>query len=70
MYGDVDCNGKIEIADAILLARYNAEDAGANVTSQGLVNANCKKDDVLDSSDLLLLLQCLSGQIKASSLGK
>lgn len=70
MYGDVDCNGKIEIADAILLARYNAEDPGANVTSQGLVNANCKKDDVLDSSDLLLLLQCLSGQIKASSLGK
>ncbi|MCR5305220.1 MAG: glycoside hydrolase family 9 protein [Oscillospiraceae bacterium] len=69
-YGDVDCNGKVEIADAILLARYNSEDQGISVTAQGLVNANCKKDELLDSSDLLLLLQFLSGQIKASSLGK
>ena len=70
LYGDVDCNGKIEIADAILLARYNAEDSGVTVTAQGTVNANCKKDDTIDSSDLLLLLQYLSGQIGASALGK
>ena len=59
--GDVDCNGEIKIADAVLLARYVAEDA-VTVTAQGKVNANCYNDgsDAITSEDLASLLKYLA----------
>ena len=58
--GDVDCSGAVAIADAILLARYLAEDA-VTVTSQGKVNAECDGNDILDSGDQTALLEYLAG---------
>lgn len=61
--GDVDCNGQVAIADAVLLARYLAEDAVA-VTAQGLVNAELDGDSTaLSAADLSVLLQLLAGSV-------
>ena len=61
--GDVDCNGDINIADAILLARFNAEDTSeeAKVTTQGKANADTNKDGSVNGEDLALLLSYLAG---------
>ena len=62
--GDVDCSGKVVIADAILLARFLAEDSEAILTTQGRVNAELTGNTILDSSDPSKLLQYLSGSVK------
>ena len=59
--GDVDCNGRVLIADAVLLARYIAEDPVA-VTAVGLLNAELDGDaSALTSGDLAVLLQRIAG---------
>ena len=58
--GDVDCSGNVAIADAVLLARYIAEDP-VTVTAQGLVNAELDGEAGLTSGDLAVLLQGIAG---------
>ena len=62
-FGDVDCNGKVQIADAVLLARYCAEDTGITVTAAGKLNANCydSSNDALTTQDVASLLMFLAG---------
>ena len=67
-FGDVDCSGDVKIADAVLLARYLAEDA-VQITSEGKVNANCCYDDSISTNDLQYILQYLAGMIPYSKLG-
>ena len=62
-YGDVDCSGDVKIADAVLLARYIAEDP-VTVTAQGKVNADCYKGGGITSEDLASLLKYLAGVTK------
>ena len=62
-FGDVDCNGSVAIADAVLLARYIAEDA-VTVTGQGLRNAEMDGQIGLTSGDLSILLQYLAGNVR------
>ena len=62
--GDIDCSGAVQIADAVLLARYLAEDA-VTVTAQGLVNAELDGDTGLTAGDLSVLLQYLAGTVPA-----
>ncbi len=53
MIGDFNCDGKISIADVVLLARYVAEDAELqNVTEQGIANADCNGDEKINSGDI------------------
>ena len=59
--GDVDENGRVEIADAILLARWLAEDKEITVTAQGLSNADLTGDGLVKSEDAASLLRCLAG---------
>ena len=61
--GDADCNGKVQIADAVLLARYIAED-DVVVTAQGKANAELSGDTSLTSDDLIKLLEFLAGSNK------
>lgn len=60
--GDADCSGDVQIADAILLARYLAEDA-VTLTPVGRRNANCYDTgrSELSADDLQVLLQYLAG---------
>lgn len=71
LYGDVDCNGAVEINDVVLLSRYVAQDAEAKAPSeQGLLNADCVKDGTIDSSDITAIARYLAHLIDASELGK
>ena len=63
LLGDVDCISGVNVADAVLLARYNSEDKEVTVSAQGLINADTNKDKHLDASDLTLLLEHLAGMI-------
>ena len=59
--GDVDCNGAVQIADAVLLARYLAED-NVLITAQGLQNAELDGNaESLDAGDFTRLLQMIAG---------
>ncbi|MBQ3940283.1 MAG: glycoside hydrolase [Oscillospiraceae bacterium] len=58
--GDVDTNGAVQIADAVLLARYLAEDQ-VTVTAEGKVNAELDGNEELTTDDLGRLLMMLAG---------
>ena len=58
--GDVDLNGQVQIADAVLLARYLAEDK-VNVTAEGKRSAELDGEEGLTSGDLGRLLMMLAG---------
>ena len=59
--GDVDCDGDVTVADAVMLARYNAEDKEVNVSAVGLLNANVDGKPGLNGSDLSRLLEMIAG---------
>ena len=58
--GDVDDNGEVDVKDAVLLARMTANDPTADVTDNGKVNAECNDDGVVNSKDLVALLNHLA----------
>ncbi len=55
--GDVDCNGIVDVTDAVLLARLLAEDGEAVVSEQGMRNADCNQDGSRSMDDTTLILQ-------------
>ena len=65
LYGDVDCNGIVQIADAIMLARYCAEDPEVSNTTRGKRNSNCydPTNDNLTVEDIAALLSFLAGNV-------
>ena len=70
LYGDVDCNGKIEINDIVLLSRYVAQDATAKApTAQGLINADCENNGSIDAGDITAIARYLAHLCEASELG-
>ena len=62
--GDITCDGSVDVADAVLLARYLNSDSEATVTDQGLSNADCNRDGKTDSTDLTDILRFIAKQIK------
>ena len=61
MRGDVDVSGEVNVADAVKLARYNAEDKEVRVTEQGLLNADMNLDGKANADDSAILLEVLAG---------
>ncbi len=61
LHGDTDVNGRVQIADAILLARFNAEDEGITLTAQGRLNADCNGDGLITADDNAWILELLAG---------
>ena len=59
--GDVNCDGKITVSDAILLARVVAEDTEAKIVEQGKRNAELDGEDGLSAADTAILLKALAG---------
>lgn len=68
-WGDVDCNGTVEIADVILLNRFIGEDTSVTVSAQGIANADCHYDGDTNNNDSTAILQYLAGLIPYSQLG-
>ncbi len=61
--GDVNVDSYVNVADAVHLARYVAEDMDASLTRQGSLNADVNQDRDVDSSDSNMLLEILAGII-------
>ena len=59
--GDVDVSGSVNVADAVLLARFLAEDKEITVSAQGKRNAQLTEDENIDNDDLTKLLEYLAG---------
>lgn len=55
--GDVDENGSVNVADAVLLAQFNTEVPGTVVTAEGLDNADVNADGELNVLDVTALLE-------------
>ncbi len=55
--GDVDCSGSVDVSDAVLLARYLAEDAEAVITNAGMQNAECDGQPNLTGNDIVTILK-------------
>ena len=68
LYGDADCNGSVVIADAVMMARYCAEDKGVSMTAAGKVNADVTGDDKITNEDIAKLLSYLAGVISLEEL--
>ena len=59
LYGDVNNDGSVNMADLILLRRYFA--GLASVNAQGLANADVNKDGLVNMADLIKLRRVLAG---------
>lgn len=60
MIGDVNCDEKVDVSDAVLLARFIAEDAEANITAQGKINAECDGNEGLTGDDAIAILKYIA----------
>lgn len=68
-WGDVNCDGKVDISDVILLNRFIAEDTTITITDQGLLNADCVYDGQKTGDDATIILQYIAGAVDYSELG-
>jgi hypothetical protein len=69
--GDADLNCKVNVIDAVLLARITADAADlsdAELPAQGKANADVTHDGAVNQDDLMKLLRYLSQQITKSEL--
>ncbi|MBQ8920684.1 MAG: DUF5620 domain-containing protein [Oscillospiraceae bacterium] len=63
VWGDADCNGSVDVLDAVLLARVAAEDTKTGITDQGKINSDVTHDNTVKNDDLSLLLKYLANLI-------
>lgn len=64
-FGDVNGDNKINVSDAVLIARINAEDSTVQISDFGAVAADANQDGHVDSDDLTDMLRYLAGLIPA-----
>ena len=62
--GDVNCDQKIDVSDAVLLARFLTADKNAVVTEAGIQHADVDKNGKQDSDDLTMLLRFIAKKIR------
>ena len=58
--GDVNCDGIVDVADAVLLARFLTEDSEAKITDDGKQNADCDLSRKVDYDDVTTILQVIA----------
>lgn len=58
--GDTNVSGFTDVSDAVLLARYLAEDRGAVVSDQGKLNADMNQNGEPDYDDVILILKYIA----------
>ena len=63
MLGDVNNDQNIDVSDAVLLARFLAEDKTAVLTAEGKLNADCDQKAGLSSEDMVRILQYIAKMI-------
>ena len=59
MLGDVNCDGRVSIGDAIVLARYVGEES-VSINAQGKANAELTEDNILGFDDVSEVLRIIA----------
>ena len=67
-YGDVDCNGAIELRDAVMLAKAASGDSESQLSVQGRRNAAVCGNENISQADISKLLNYLAGCITQEEL--
>ena len=68
LYGDTNCDGKVNIADVVVLNKYLNDAASYKITDQGKINADCcdAKDGAgLDENDSDAIIKSIVHLVKA-----
>ena len=60
VFGDVNCDGKVDVTDSVLLSRFVCEDPEAVLSEQGKINADMNGDGRLTMDDNTLLLNLIA----------
>ena len=68
VWGDVNCDSAVDIADCVLLARYLAEDKEINVTAEGVRNAKVTGKNTLTADDNVKIMMYLANLISEEEL--
>lgn len=68
-YGDVNVDGEISIADVVALNMYLLDRENNTLTAEGIANADCARDKIINSDDSLLLMNYIAMIISADKLG-
>ena len=58
--GDVNCSGRVDVSDAVLLARYLAEDKTVRITEQGKANADADLSGEINQTDVIRILMYIA----------
>ena len=58
--GDANCDGAVDVADAVLILRYAIADAEAKITDQGVKNGDADRNGQTDGDDAALILQYIA----------
>ncbi|MBQ5339986.1 MAG: leucine-rich repeat protein [Oscillospiraceae bacterium] len=58
--GDVNTDGTVDVSDAVLLARFCAEDTAAVMTKEGLNAADCNADNLITNEDVIFILRIIA----------
>ena len=66
LYGDLNCDGRVSVSDAVLLMRHLAEDLNRTLPEKGLRAADIDRDGVLGMADAFLLLALLKQERQTS----
>lgn len=67
-WGDVNLDDEVDVSDAVLLARFAAEDATAKITAQGKINADVTGDRNLNGDDTMQILRAIAKLIPMGQL--
>ena len=65
LLGDVNESGKVDVSDAVMLARLAAEDSTVRISSVGKLNADTNKNGKPDKEDVILILKYVAKMISA-----
>lgn len=69
LWGDVNVDGTVSIADVVKLNLYLLNNVDNALTEQGFVNANCLYDEIVDSSDSTFLMNYVVMLIHYTEMG-
>ena len=67
-YGDANCDGKINIADVVLIKQYVKAPSKVKLTVQGKKNADANGDGSITKADAQVVQKVITGKYKASAL--
>ncbi len=69
-YGDTNCDDEVDVSDAVLLARFLAEDTTAKITKTGKKNADCDGKTGLSGEDTVRILMLIAKLVTEEQMGK